>query len=172
LSGLKQEEALAKNKVLKKAKAKQVMKPGDDVIVQSFGQKGILMEKVDKNHWVVQMGMLKMKLKESDLTLTAPEKEPSRKMIASVRSESNNHVSPQLDLRGERYENALAELDRYLDAALLANYPQVTIVHGKGTGAIRQGVTDALKKHRSIKSFRYAPPNQGGNGATIVEFKS
>ena len=172
LSGLKQEEALAKNKVLKKAKAKQVMKPGDDIIVQSFGQKGILMEKVDKNHWVVQMGMLKMKLKESDLTLTAPEKEPSRKMIASVRSESNNHVSPQLDLRGERYENALAELDRYLDAALLANYPQVTIVHGKGTGAIRQGVTDALKKHRSIKSFHYAPPNQGGNGATIVEFKS
>lgn len=172
LSGLRQEEALEKNKVLKKAKAKQVMKPGDDVIVQSFGQKGILMEKVDKNHWVVQMGMLKMKLKESDLTLTAPEKEPSRKMIASVRSESNSHVSPQLDLRGERYENALAELDRYLDAALLANYPQVTIVHGKGTGAIRQGVTEALKKHRSIKSFQYAPPNQGGNGATIVEFKS
>ncbi|WP_407391532.1 endonuclease MutS2 [Carnobacterium jeotgali] len=172
LSGLRQEEALEKNKVLKKAKAKQVMKPGDDVIVQSFGQKGILMEKVDKNHWVVQMGMLKMKLKESDLTLTAPEKEPSRKMIASVRSESNSHVSPQLDLRGERYENALAELDRYLDAALLANYPQVTIVHGKGTGAIRQGVTEALKKHRSIKNFQYAPPNQGGNGATIVEFKS
>jgi len=48
----------------------------------------------------------------------------------------------------------------------------VTIVHGKGTGAIRQGVTEALKKHRSIKSFHYAPPNQGGNGATIVEFKS
>lgn len=172
LSGLRQEESLANNKVLKKAKAKQVMKPGDDVIVQSFGQKGILMEQADKNHWVVQMGMLKMKLKESDLTLTAPEKEPNRKMIASVRSESNSHVSPQLDLRGERYENALAELDRYLDAALLANYPQVTIVHGKGTGAVRQGVTEALKKHRSVQSFQYAPPNQGGNGATIVEFKS
>ncbi|MER2227607.1 MAG: endonuclease MutS2 [Carnobacterium sp.] len=172
LSGLRQEEALAKNKVLKKAKAKQVMKPGDDVMVQSFGQKGVLMERADKNHWVVQMGMLKMKLKESDLTLTEPEKEPNRKMIASVRSESNSHVSPQLDLRGERYENALAELDRYLDAALLANYPQVTIVHGKGTGAIRQGVTEALKRHPSIKEFHYAPPNQGGNGATIVEFKS
>ncbi|MBT2732587.1 endonuclease MutS2 [Carnobacterium sp. ISL-102] len=172
LSGLRQEEALAKNKVLKKAKAKQVMKPGDDVMVQSFGQKGVLMEKADKNFWVVQMGMLKMKLKESDLTLTEPEKEPNRKMITSVRSESSSHVSPQLDLRGERYENALAELDKYLDAALLANYPQVTIVHGKGTGAIRQGVTDALKKHPSIKEFHYAPPNQGGNGATIVEFKS
>lgn len=172
LSGLRQEEALEKNKVLKKAKAKQVMKPGDDVMVQSFGQKGVLMERADKNHWVVQMGMLKMKLKESDLTLTEPEKEPNRKMIASVRSESNSHVSPQLDLRGERYENALAELDRYLDAALLANYPQVTIVHGKGTGAIRQGVTEALRRHPSIKEFHYAPPNQGGNGATIVEFKS
>ncbi|WP_035054014.1 endonuclease MutS2 [Carnobacterium pleistocenium] len=172
LSGLRQEEALAKNKILKKAKAKQVMKIGDDVMVQSFGQKGTLMEHVDKNHWVVQMGMLKMKLKESDLTLTEPEKEPNRKMITSVRSESSSHVSPQLDLRGERYENALAELDRYLDSALLANYPQVTIVHGKGTGAIRQGVTDALKRHPSIKEFHYAPPNQGGNGATIVEFKS
>lgn len=172
LSGLRQEEALAKNKVLKKAKAKQVMKPGDDVMVQSFGQKGVLMEQADKHFWVVQMGMLKMKLKESDLTLTEPEKEPNRKMITSVRSESSSHVSPQLDLRGERYENALAELDKYLDAALLANYPQVTIVHGKGTGAIRKGVTAALKKHPSIKEFHYAPPNQGGNGATIVEFKS
>ncbi|MEG0474611.1 MAG: endonuclease MutS2 [Carnobacterium sp.] len=172
ISNLRHEEKLAKNKVLKKAKKQQSFKVGDDVQVTSFGQKGTLVEKADNHQWVVQMGMLKMKIKESDLTLTAPEKEPTRRMVASVRSSSNSHVSPQLDLRGERYEDALAELDRYLDAALLANYPQVTIVHGKGTGAIRQAVTEALKKHRSVKSFGYAPANQGGNGATIVEFKS
>lgn len=172
LAQMRHEEALAKNKVLKKAKKQQNFKVGDDVQVTSFGQKGVLLEKADNNQWVVQMGMLKMKIKESDLTVVAPEKEPSRRMSATVQSASSSHVSPQLDLRGERYENALADLDSYLDAALLANYPQVTIVHGKGTGALRQGVTEALKKHRSVKSFHYAPANQGGNGATIVEFKA
>ncbi len=166
-----EEEALAKNKVLRKEKEKNVFKKGMDVKVESFGQKGVLVEKADKHAWIVQMGMLKMKLPESDLTPTEPEKEPKRK-VTTVHSASQSHVRPQLDLRGERYENALAELDHYLDAALLANYPQVTIVHGKGTGALRKGVTEALKKHRSVKSFHYAPANQGGNGATIVEFKN
>lgn len=171
LANLRHEEALSKNKVLKKEKAKQSLKPGDDVKVQSFGQKGIIVEKAGDKQWVVQMGMLKMKLDESDLILTAPEKEPARR-TATLKSASQSHVSPQLDLRGERYENALARMDQYLDAALLANYPQVTIVHGKGTGALRKGVTEALKRHPSVKSFGYAPANQGGNGATIVEFKN
>lgn len=171
LANLKHEEALAKNKILKKEKAKQSLKSGDDVKVQSFGQKGIIVEKAGDNQWVVQMGMLKMKLDESDLVLTAPEKEPTRKMT-SLKSASQSHVSPQLDLRGERYDNALARMDQYLDSALLANYPQVTIVHGKGTGALRKGVTEALKRHPSVKGFSYAPANQGGNGATIVEFKN
>ena len=171
LANLKHEEALAKNKILKKEKAKQSLKPGDDVKVQSFGQKGTIVEKAGNKQWVVQMGMLKMKLDESDLILAAPEKEPARKMT-TLKSASQSHVSPQLDLRGERYENALARMDQYLDSALLANYPQVTIVHGKGTGALRKGVTEALKRHPSVKGFSYAPANQGGNGATIVEFKN
>lgn len=171
LADLRHEEELQKNKVLKKEKAKQQLKPGDDVIVQSFGQKGVLVEKAGNKQWVVQMGMLKMKLDESDLEKTEPEKEPPRRK-ATLKSASQSHVSPQLDLRGERYENALARMDQYLDSALLANYPQVTIVHGKGTGALRKGVTDALKRHSSVKSFKYAPANQGGNGATIVEFKN
>ena len=171
LSKLHHEEALAKNKVLKKAKEQKTFKKGDEVMVHSYGQRGILMEKVDNNQWLVQIGILKMKIKESDLSRVQAEKETARKMVATVRSESNSHVSTQLDLRGERYESALKELDQYLDAALLAGYPQVTIVHGKGTGALRQGVTQALKNHRSIKKFETAPANQGGNGATIVEFK-
>lgn len=171
LADLRHEEDLKKNKVLKKEKAKQQLQPGDDVIVQSFGQKGVLVEKAGNKQWVVQMGMLKMKLDERDLEKTAPEKEPPARK-ASLKSASQSHVSPQLDLRGERYENALVRLDQYIDSALLANYPQVTIVHGKGTGALRQGVTEALKRHPSVKSFHYAPANQGGNGATVVEFKN
>lgn len=59
----------------------------------------------------------------------------------------------QLDLRGKRYEEALSEVDQYLDSAILAGYPQVTIVHGKGTGALRKGITDYLKNHRSVKAL-------------------
>lgn len=171
LNNLRQQENLKKNKVLKKEKAKSVLKQGMDVFVESFGQKGVLVEKKGQNEWVVQMGMLKMKLPASDLTPAEPEKEPKRK-VTTVQSSDSSHVSPQLDLRGERYEDALAELDRYLDSALLANYPQVTIVHGKGTGALRKGVAEALRNHRAVNSFHFAPQNQGGNGATIVEFKN
>ncbi len=171
LANLHHEETLTKNKVLKKAKAKQTFKVGDEVLVASYGQRGILMEKSDKTNWLVQLGILKMKIRESDMTLVQPEKEPKRQVVAAVRSSNNSHVSTQLDLRGERYESALSELDQYLDAALLAGYPQVTIVHGKGTGALRQGVNEALKKHRSVQKYEMAPQNQGGNGATIVYFK-
>lgn len=172
---LEQKETVVTNKVLRREKEKKKLKAGDEVMTASYGQRGVLVEPVDKNQWVVQMGIMKMKLSESDLSKIeeSPEKITRRKQkqIASVRSESTSHVSTQLDLRGLRYEEAMMELDSYLDAALLANYAQVTIVHGKGTGVIRQGVRDVLKKHPQVKSFDYAPASSGGNGATIAVFK-
>ena len=74
-----------------------------------------------------------------------------------------------MDLRGVRYEAALAELDRYLDQAVLANLGAVEIIHGKGTGALRKGVTEFLRSDRRVKSFRFANANAGGDGATIAE---
>ncbi|MFC2542098.1 MAG: Smr/MutS family protein, partial [Leptotrichia hofstadii] len=79
--------------------------------------------------------------------------------------------SSELDLRGKRDEEAMKDLELYLDAASLANYPRVTIIHGRGTGAIQQGVHKVLRSHRSVASFEFAPMNTGGNGATIVTFK-
>lgn len=79
--------------------------------------------------------------------------------------------STTLDLRGERYDQAMADLDQYIDAALLAGYPSVTIIHGLGTGAIRNGVTQYLKRNRQVKTYGFAPQNAGGSGATIVNFK-
>ena len=170
LSNLKaEEESLKKNKVLKKQKQKKTFKVGDSVEVQSFGQKGTLAEKADKNHWVVQMGMLKMKLPESDLAQMKPEKEPEQRV--SVRRSSSAGVSTEIDVRGERVEEAVNKVDQYLDQALLANYPNVTIIHGMGKGAVRKGVHQYLKKHSQVKEFKDAPANQGGNGATIVTFK-
>ena len=110
-----------------------------------------------------------MNLPEEDLTKVVT-KEPEQKIV-TMRSSQTSHVSPSLDLRGKRYEEALNEVDLYLDADILAGYPQVTIVHGKGTGALRQGITEYLKNHSSVQKFEFAPNNQGGNGATIVYFK-
>ncbi len=172
LSDLHHDESnLTKNKVLQKAKKQKEMKPGDEVIVEAYGQRGTLIKKIG-DQWQVQLGILKMNVVEAEMTLVAPEKEaPLRHTVTAVRKGNSTPVATQLDLRGKRYEEALAEVDHYLDAAILAGYTQVTIVHGKGTGALRQGITDYLKKHRSVESYAFAPNNQGGNGATIVSFK-
>ncbi|WP_225743578.1 endonuclease MutS2 [Marinilactibacillus sp. Marseille-P9653] len=171
LANLKTEEAaLKKNKVLQKQKRKKELKPGDSVQVESLGQKGILIEKSGNKQWVVQMGMLKMKLNESDLTQTQAEKEP-KQARASLKSYSMGSVSTEIDLRGERVESALNRLDQYLDQAILSNYPKVTIIHGMGTGAVRKAVQDYLKKHSQVKTYGDAPANQGGSGATNVTFK-
>ncbi|MDT2756153.1 endonuclease MutS2 [Enterococcus asini] len=171
LNDLHQEEHLQKNKVLKKAKAAKKLKAGDEVMVTSYGQRGTLIQNVGKGQWQVQLGILKMTLPEADLQVVAPAKEAPTRIVSTLRSSNESHVSTQLDLRGKRYEEALNEVDQYLDAAILAGYAQVTIVHGKGTGALRQGITEYLKNHSSVASFGFAPANQGGNGATIVKFK-
>ncbi|MFC6171093.1 endonuclease MutS2 [Loigolactobacillus jiayinensis] len=170
LAGLKQEKALSKNKVLRHEKRRQALKTGDDVIVTTYGQHGILLNQLDKKHWEVQLGILKMKVATDDLEKIkgVAEEKPQRHM-ATVHA--GNHVSSTLDLRGERYEDALADVDRYIDAALLAGYGQVTIVHGKGTGALRHGITNYLKTNRQVKKYEFAPANAGGDGATVVTFK-
>lgn len=167
LSGLKYEETLLKqNKVLQKQKEKKILKEGQSVKVQSLGQQGILVEKVD-NEWVVQMGMLKMKLPEDDLIVTEEEKEKKTTTFTG----SISTVGMEVDLRGERVDAALSRLSQYLDSALLSNYQKVTVIHGHGTGAVRSAVHEALKKHPRVKKYETAPANQGGTGATIVTFK-
>lgn len=169
LKDLKHEQDLKKNKVLRKEKAKKALQVGQSVEVLSFGQRGTLVEKVNDKEWVVQMGIIKMKIDVEDLSPIAEAQEAKQQVI--VKSARASHVSSELDLRGKRYEEAMKDLELYLDAAILANYPRVTIIHGRGTGAIQQGVHKVLRSHRSVASFEFAPMNTGGNGATIVTFK-
>lgn len=169
LTDLKHEQALKKNKVLRKEKAKKALQVGQSVEVLSFGQRGTLVEKVSDEEWVVQMGIIKMKIAIEDLAPIAETQEAKQQVI--VKSARSSHVSSELDLRGKRYEEAMKDLELYLDAAILANYPRVTIIHGRGTGAIQQGVHKLLRSHRSVASYEFAPMNTGGNGATIVTFK-
>ncbi|TLS39174.1 endonuclease MutS2 [Pseudalkalibacillus caeni] len=159
------------NAAKKKKKAQSVeLKPGDEVKVITFDQKGHIVEKVGKNEYQVQIGIMKMNVKEADLERIKSKPEIETKPIVTVRG-SNAHVKTELDLRGKRYEDAQIEVERYLDDALLAGYHQVSIIHGKGTGALRKGVHELLQKHPRVKSTRMGGMNEGGGGVTVVELK-
>ncbi|HDR4567922.1 endonuclease MutS2 [Bacillus paranthracis] len=164
-------ELVKKQKVnVKNTAPKQQLRAGDEVKVLTFGQKGQLLEKVSDTEWSVQIGILKMKVKESNMEYINTPKQTEKKAVATVKGR-DYHVSLELDLRGERFENAMARVEKYLDDAQLASYPRVSIIHGKGTGALRQGVQDYLKKHRGVKTFRYGDMGEGGLGVTVVELK-
>ncbi|MDH9138006.1 endonuclease MutS2 [Staphylococcus epidermidis] len=138
---------------------------GDEVKVLSYGQKGEVLELVGNEEAVVQMGIIKMKLPIEDLEKTKKKKEKPTKMV------TRQTIKTELDLRGYRYEEALNELDQYLDQAVLSNYEQVYIIHGKGTGALQKGVQQHLKKHKSVRQFRGGMPSEGGFGVTVAELK-
>ncbi|WP_369361638.1 endonuclease MutS2 [Priestia megaterium] len=151
-------------------KQERTLQAGDEVKVLSWGQKGTLVERVSNNEWQVQMGIMKMKVKEKDLEYISSPKPVETKPLATVKGK-DYHVNLELDLRGERYENALIRVEKYIDDALLANYPRVSIIHGKGTGALRKGIQEYLKNHRSVKNIRFGEASEGGSGVTVVEFK-
>lgn len=141
---------------------------GDEVKVLTYGQKGEVLEVVSNDEAIVQMGIIKMKLPLSDLEKTKKTQEAPTKM---VKRQNRQNIKMDLDLRGYRYEEALNELDQYIDQAVLSNYQQVNIIHGKGTGALQKGVQNYLKNHKSVASYRNGMPSEGGFGVTVVELK-
>lgn len=144
------------------------IKTGDEVKVLTYGQKGEVLELIDNNEAVVQMGIIKMKLPLEDLEKTKKTKEEPTKMI---KRENRQNIKMELDLRGYRYDEAMVAVDQYLDQAVLSNYEQVYIIHGKGTGALQKGVQNHLKRHKSVSSYRNGMPSEGGFGVTVVELK-
>lgn len=172
LKKLAPEVDLSKNKVLKKAKKLRAPRVGDDIIVTAYGQRGTLTNKVKDGKWEAQIGLIKMTLKEDEFTLVKVHEEaqkPKKKQVNVVKkSQKSTGPRARLDLRGKRYEEAMQELDEFVDQALLNNMAQVDIIHGIGTGVIREGVTKYLRRNKHVKSFGYAPQNAGGSGCTIA----
>ena len=164
---------LSKNKVLQKAKKKRAPKVGDDIVVLSYGQRGTLTNQLKDRRWEAQVGLIKMTLEEKEFDLVQVQQEApvKKKQVNVVKRASGRGPQARLDLRGKRYEEAMNELDVFIDQALLNNMAQVDIIHGIGTGVIREGVTKYLQRNKHVKSFGYAPQNAGGSGATIVTFK-
>ena len=164
---------LSKNKVLQKAKKKRAPKVGDDIIVLSYGQRGTLTNQLKDGRWEAQVGLIKMTLEEKEFDLVQAQQEApvKKKQVNVVKRASGRGPQARLDLRGKRYEEAMNELDAFIDQALLNNMAQVDIIHGIGTGVIREGVTKYLQRNKHVKTFGYAPQNAGGSGATIVTFK-
>lgn len=167
-----EKQQLAKNKHIRRAKKVQDFVVGNEVEVPKLGQKGTLIEKVGKKDWMVQLGALRMKVKETEMNLLAQQDKNELDSIGrTVNRTARPRITTELDIRGERVEEALMKLSQYIDAALLNNYEVVNIIHGHGTGALRNAVHDALRQHPQVDSYKLAPANQGGTGATFVTFK-
>lgn len=147
---------------------------GDEIKHKTLQQTGQVIEKKNKNEYVIQVGVMKITAKRKDLIFVKKAKDeredsPTRP-VSHMITTSGGTVKTELDLRGERYEDALLKLEKYIDDALVQGYPRVTIIHGKGTGALRKGVEKFIQSHPYIKSHRLGGQNEGASGVTVIEF--
>lgn len=142
---------------------------GDEVLIRSLGQKGQVIDQIGDREFQVQVGIMKMKVSREQLEWkgSSPQESPD-KGGTSYRRQSDQ-VRPELDLRGRMVEEAIPEIDKYLDDALLTGFDHVSLIHGKGTGALRTGVRKFLDQHPRVKSYRSGGQGEGGLGVTVVE---
>ncbi len=152
------------------------IKPGDSVKVVSMGLKGTVSSLPDKNgNLFVQCGIIRSKVSLNDLVMIEEETINTGKMQRSssgkLKMSKSYSISTEINLLGRTVDEALSELDKYLDDAYLAHLPSVRVVHGKGTGALRNAVHNYLRKNRVVKSYRLGEYGEGDAGVTIVEFK-
>lgn len=144
---------------------------GDEVKVHSLnGQKGHVVELVGSGEAVVQLGILKMKVSLSDLEpMRSASSAKTPAQATTVKRSRDENIRTELDLRGMALDEALMEVDRFLDEAFLGNLGQVYIIHGKGTGALRSGIQDFLRRHKHVKSYRLGQFGEGGAGVSVAE---
>ncbi len=162
-------------KVKKHTEAPKTVAVGDFVEVVTIGQTAEVLKAPDgAGNVYVQCGTLKMNVKLADLRLAERPQEPKKRKKAPQESSYVSRradVKGEIDLRGQMLEDALYETDKYLADAYSAGLTQVSIIHGKGTGVLRSGIAEMLKKHKLVKSYRLGLYGEGENGVTIVELK-
>lgn len=172
----KTDDRLAIKKDQAKKNRPEDFHPGDSVRVLSMNIKGTITGKPNsKGQIAVQMGILKSMVSLTDLELLDEEviKAPTLKKTGAgkIKMSKSASISTSLNLIGKTVDEAMPELDKYLDDAYLAHLNQVTIIHGRGTGKLRTAVHNKLKKCRYVKSYRLGAFGEGETGVTIVDFK-
>lgn len=150
------------------------LKPGDEVLIFDIDKEGTVIKAADKaGNVLVQAGIMKTKVNQSNLRLL--DKKPKVKFGGSTikpsRGTAQRNAKSECDLRGMTVEEALMDLDSFIDNAVLSNLHQITIIHGKGTGALRAAVQQHLKQHKNIRTFRLGVFGEGEAGVTIAELK-
>ena len=149
---------------------KHTYKLGDRVIILSVNREGEIVSLPKNNKLTVSLGGLKMQVNEDEIKYIGPAIKIKTKVnTKSLKKMSTGHY--EINVIGMRYEEAMAMVDKFLDNALVHNYPHVRIVHGMGTGVLRKGVRQMLTKNKNVVSFRDGGPNEGGLGATLVYFE-
>ncbi|OAG94082.1 endonuclease MutS2 [Ferroacidibacillus organovorans] len=149
-------------------RSNETLAEGDEVRVLSLaGQKGSLMSEVGRDEWLVAIGSMKLRVNRKNMELLRRAEKVEAPVVMVKRASEG--VSPTLDVRGQTVQEAMVEVDRYLDKAVLSGYHQVTIVHGKGTGALREGLLLYLRTHRRVRTYRQGGEGEGGSGVTVIE---
>lgn len=155
---------------------KNDIKDGLNVYISSLGTNGIILgNTVNKSNEVqVQVGSMKMNVKLSDLRKLSSNVSTTSKSTGKVTTEKSSKtkvISPEINVIGQNVDEAIYVIDKYLDNCASANISPVRIVHGKGTGKLREGIHSFLKKHPHVKSFRIGTFGEGEMGVTVVEIK-
>ena len=147
-------------------------KVNDAVIIKGIGEGEIV--EIKENNIVVKSGLLKTRVKMSDIMLIEKPKKkqkPAQHNVYRTSSRADADVKTELDLRGETVDEAIGELGLFIDKCVLNSIEEVRIIHGKGTGALRAAVTDYLKHHPNIAEYRLGKYGEGENGVTIAKIK-
>ena len=151
------------------------LKIGDNVRIADIDKTGVVLSLPDASGKVyVQAGIIKTKVDVSNLRLLADEKPQmpkAEKRSIGIESRGLRKVATELDIRGMASDEGLVEVDKFIDQALLSGIESAVIIHGKGTGVLRQAVRNYLRTHRSVTSYRRGQYGEGEDGVTVITLK-
>ena len=176
---LKKMDKINHSKMIKKENESNTLKEplmlGEEVKVLSLNENGYIQTLPDKNgNLQVKIGILKVNANISDIIRIEKIIDNTKEKASYSKAtfiKSDKMYNNKIDVRGYNTEDAIYEIDKFLDDSFIANLNEVTIVHGKGTGVLRNNISDFLKKHKLVKSFSFGKFNEGGDGATVVKLK-
>ena len=154
-------------------KSARAVKVGDTVQIKSMGMKATVTEISSDRILTLRAGIMNVTAREDEVLLIEGKPAPDKKTVSANSSAQLRlmHVEPQIDLRGMEAIEAVTAAERYIDSAVMAKLSAVTIIHGKGTGALRTAVQQMLRRNKAVKSFRLGRYGEGETGVTVVELK-